>query len=108
MGRCCCCGGNDDTEDGTGADDTEDPRSTSVAAAPDPTSSDPGAWDVEDPGSGPEEDAAPPCPPCLEPGAADSVTPSVLCLKSTTKICHEHHVYVIMHVIECVDKFLIT
>ena len=37
-----------------------------------------------------------------------AVTPSVLCPKQTTKSCHEHHVYVIMHVIECVDKFLVT
>ena len=36
------------------------------------------------------------------------VTPSVLHPKPTTKTCHEHHVYVIMHVIEYVDKFLVT
>ena len=38
----------------------------------------------------------------------DHVTPSVLQTKSFTKTCHEHHVYVLMHVIECVDKFLVT
>ena len=32
------------------------------------------------------------------------VTPSVLCPKQITKQCHEHQVYVIMHVVECVDK----
>ena len=37
-----------------------------------------------------------------------SVTPSVLRPKQTTKLCHEHHVYVIKHVIECVDKFLVA
>ena len=31
------------------------------------------------------------------------VTPSVLHCKSFTKTCHEHHVYVLMHVIKCVD-----
>ena len=36
------------------------------------------------------------------------VTPSVIHPKSFTKTCHEHHVYVLMHVMECVDKFLIT
>ena len=36
------------------------------------------------------------------------VTPSVLCPKQTTKPCHEHHVYVIKHVIKCVDQFLVT
>ena len=36
------------------------------------------------------------------------VTPSVLHPKQTTKPCHKHHVYVIMHVIECVDKFLVA
>ena len=36
------------------------------------------------------------------------VTPSVLHRKSFTKIYHEHHVYVLMHVIECLDKFLVT
>ena len=39
---------------------------------------------------------------------ARAVTPSVLCPKQTTKPYHEHHVYVIMHVMECVDKFLVT
>ena len=34
------------------------------------------------------------------------VTPSVLHRKSFTKACHEHHVYVLMHVIECVDQFM--
>ena len=34
------------------------------------------------------------------------VTPSVLHPKSFTKICHGYHVYVLIHVIECVDKFL--
>ena len=37
-----------------------------------------------------------------------SVTPSVLHPKSITKTCHEHHVYVLMYVIECIDKFLVT
>ena len=36
------------------------------------------------------------------------VTPSVLRPKPTTKPCHEHHVYVIKHVVKCVDQFLIT
>ena len=36
------------------------------------------------------------------------VIPSVLRPKQTIKSCHEHHVYVIMHVIEDVDKFLVT
>ena len=35
-------------------------------------------------------------------------TPSVLHPKLFIKTCHEHHVYMLMHVIECVDKFLIT
>ena len=35
-----------------------------------------------------------------------AVTPSVLRPKQTTKSSHEHHVYVIMHVIEGVDNFL--
>ena len=34
------------------------------------------------------------------------VTPSVLHHKSFTKTYHEHHVYVLMHVIECVNQFL--
>ena len=34
------------------------------------------------------------------------VTPSVLHYKSFTKTYHEHHVYVLMHVINCVDQFL--
>ena len=33
------------------------------------------------------------------------VTPSVLRPKQITKTCHEHHVYVITHVVECVDEF---
>jgi len=33
-------------------------------------------------------------------GGIAHVTPSVLCPKQTTKPCHEHHVYVIMHVME--------
>ena len=37
-----------------------------------------------------------------------AVTPSVLRPKETTKSCHGHHVYVIMHVIEGVDKFLVA
>ena len=37
-----------------------------------------------------------------------AVTASVLHPKQTTKPYHEHHVNVIMHVIECVDKFLVT
>ena len=36
------------------------------------------------------------------------VTPSVLRPKPTTKSCHEHCVYVIMHMIEGVDKFLVA
>ena len=36
------------------------------------------------------------------------VTPSVLRPKQTTKPYHEHHVYVIMHVIECVEKLFVT
>ena len=35
----------------------------------------------------------------------DIVTPSVLPLKQLAKLCHEHHVFVIMHVIKCVDQF---
>ena len=41
-------------------------------------------------------------------GVGRVVTPSVLHPKSFTKICHEHDVYVLMHVIEYVDKFLVT
>jgi len=37
-----------------------------------------------------------------------ALTPSVLRLKPTTKSSHEHHIYVIMHVIEGVDKFLVA
>ena len=47
-------------------------------------------------------------PGFLQMGRAHPVTPLVLRFKPTTKTCHEHHVYVIMHVIECVDKFFIT
>ena len=36
------------------------------------------------------------------------VTPLVLRPKQIIKLYYEHHVYVIMHVIECVDKFLVT
>ena len=39
---------------------------------------------------------------------AGVVTPSVLRPKPTTKLCHEHRVYVIMHAIEGVDKFLVA
>ena len=39
---------------------------------------------------------------------SSSVTPSVLRPKQTTKSCHEHHIYVITHVIEGVDKFLVV
>ena len=39
---------------------------------------------------------------------SSSVTPSVLRPKQTTKSYHEHHVHVIMHALECVDKFLVT
>ena len=35
-----------------------------------------------------------------------AITPLVLHHKSFTKTCHEHHVYMLMHVIECVDQFL--
>ena len=38
----------------------------------------------------------------------EDVTPSVLLPKQTTKPCYEHHVYVIMHVIKCVNKLLVT
>ena len=41
-------------------------------------------------------------------GEVVCVTPLVLRPKQTTKSCHEHHVYVIMHVIEGVDKFLVA
>ena len=41
-------------------------------------------------------------------GVGRVVTPSVLHPKSISKPCHEHHIYVLMHVIECVDKFLVT
>ena len=36
------------------------------------------------------------------------VRPSVLRPKQITKPCHEHHIYVIIHVMECVDKFFGT
>ena len=39
---------------------------------------------------------------------ARAVTPSVLRPKQTTKSCHEHHIYVIMYVIECVDNIFVT
>jgi hypothetical protein len=35
-----------------------------------------------------------------------SVTPSVLPHKTTYKTIHEHHIYLILHVIYCVDKVL--
>jgi hypothetical protein len=34
------------------------------------------------------------------------VTPSVLRSKQLTKTIHEHHIYVILHVINCVDRVL--
>ena len=37
-----------------------------------------------------------------------AITPSVLRPKQITKSCHEHHVYVIMHVIEGGEKFLVA
>ena len=37
-----------------------------------------------------------------------AVTPSVLRSKQITKPCHEHHVYVIMHVMEGVDNIFVT
>ena len=37
-----------------------------------------------------------------------SVTPLVLHPKQTTKSCQEHHVYVIMYVMECVDNIFVT
>ena len=40
-------------------------------------------------------------------GRGDAVTPSVLRSKSITKISHEHHIYVIMHVMECVDNIFV-
>ena len=36
------------------------------------------------------------------------VTPSVLRRKQITKSCHQHHVYVIMYVMECVDNIFVT
>ena len=39
---------------------------------------------------------------------ARAVTPSVLRPKQITKPCHKHHVHVIMHVVECVDKIFVT
>ena len=44
--------------------------------------------------------------PSARGAPALSVTPSVLRPKPTTKSCHEHHVYVLMHVIKCVDQFM--
>ena len=41
-------------------------------------------------------------------GYDSGVTPSVLHPKSFTKTCHEHHVYVLVYVIKCVDQFLVT
>ena len=38
----------------------------------------------------------------------DIVTPSVLRPKQTTKSCHEHRVYVIIYVMECVDNIFVT
>jgi hypothetical protein len=35
-----------------------------------------------------------------------SVTPSVLPHKTTYKTIHKHHIYLILHVIYCVDKVL--
>ena len=43
----------------------------------------------------------------LAPEFLAFVTISVLHPKQTTKPCHEHHVYVIKHVIKCVDQFLV-
>ena len=43
-----------------------------------------------------------------EVGEGSNVTPSVLRPKQTTKSCHEHHVYVIMYVMECVDNIFVT
>jgi hypothetical protein len=34
------------------------------------------------------------------------VTSSVLPHKQLAKTCHEHHIYLILHVIYCVDKVL--
>ena len=34
------------------------------------------------------------------------VTPSVLHPKSFTKTRHEHHIYVLVHVMECIDEAL--
>ena len=36
-----------------------------------------------------------------------AVTPSVLRPKQITKSCHEHHVYVIMYVMDCVDNIFV-
>ena len=41
----------------------------------------------------------------LEHGVSP-VTPSVLPLKQLAKLYHEHHVFVIIYVIKCVDQFL--
>ena len=38
----------------------------------------------------------------------EAVIASVLRPKQITKSCHEHHVYVIMHVMECVDNIFVT
>ena len=38
----------------------------------------------------------------------DRVTPSVLHPKQHAKSCHEHHVYVTLHVIKSVDELLVT
>ena len=38
----------------------------------------------------------------------EHVTPSVLCPNQITKSCHEHYVYVIMHVMEYVDNIFVT
>ena len=51
-----------------------------------------------------------PSPASTRLGSAARVVPpvtlSVLHPKSFTKTCYEHYVYVLMHVIECVKKFL--
>ena len=46
--------------------------------------------------------------PGIRSCARMSVTPSVLRPKQITKPCHEHHVYVIIHVMEGVDNIFMT
>ena len=59
-------------------------------------------------GSAPTRSRASARTPAQRVSERPSVTPSLLRPKQTTKLCHEHHVYVIMHVIEGGDKFLVA